>query len=562
MIKKPIYANKYVRQLNRWGIYSSNSLSVMALLLLFLGGTANAGDTAKQYHIPAQPLSNALLQFAEDSKLELIVKAEKLHGFNSVGLDGNMTSAQALSKLLQGSGMTYRFVDAKTVTVEQPDANFRKTSDVEEKAEPQSSSGDTTLPKVTVEAEYDTYDPYNTSDPYNKSYSAANSTTATKTDTPIMDTPVSIQVVPKAVLRDQQAWRVEDAVKNVSGVQQTWASGGQYQDFVIRGFGSGINYTRFRNGIRLTEGTFDMANVEQIEVLKGPAAMLYGRVEPGGMVNVVTKKPLDTPYYSLQQQFGSYDFYRTTVDATGPITDDKALTYRFNLGYTDHNSFRDFIGEDRVFVAPSLHWQATPDTQFNLNIEYSNNDTTYDNGIPAIGKRVVDVPINRNYTHPDFNRDNIENTLVDFNWSHNFNDAWKVSNGIVATMSNLQSRTIPVAYFQTQLEGTPNPQVRRGTYFEDFERNNYTTYLNLNGKFDTFGIKHNVLLGGDYYSREEKNSGFFGLNYAIQQNFEGDALKYFTFIDLNNPNYNQFPFTFSELDNLRRNAPNDFVRAS
>ncbi|NOU20666.1 MAG: TonB-dependent receptor [Methyloglobulus sp.] len=530
--------------------------------LIGLVGIAGADEAAQLYRIPKQSLDSGLLRLAADSGLEILFTADKVRGITGNNLDGSMTPAQALSRLLQGSGMSYRFVDAKTVTVEQPDANFRKTANVDEKPESQ-SGGDATLPKVTVEADADPYDPYNTADPYNKSYSVTNSTTATKTDTPIMDTPVSIQVVPKAVLRDQQAWRVEDAVKNVSGVQQTWASGGQYQDFVIRGFGSGINYTRFRNGIRLTEGTFDMANVEQIEVLKGPAAMLYGRVEPGGMVNVVTKKPLDTPYYSLQQQFGSYDFFRTTVDATGPITTDKSLTYRFNLGYTDRDSFRDFIGEDRVFVAPSLHWQATPATQFNLAIEYSNNDTAYDNGIPAIGKRVVDVPINRNYTHPDFNRDNIENTLVDFNWSHNFNDAWKVSNGIVATMSNLQTRTIPVAYVQTQLEDTPNPQVRRGTYFEDFERDNYTTYLNLNGKFDTFGIKHNVLLGGDYYSREEKNSGFFGLNYAIQHNFaDADALKYFTFIDLKNPDYNQFPFTFSELDNLRRNAPNDFVRAS
>ncbi len=199
---------------------------IMALIIFILCGKVSAESTTQQYHIPAQPLNSALMRFASDANLELLYTADKLRAFKTSGLNGSMTSEQALSKLLQGSGMTYRFVDAKTVTVEQPDANFRKTANVDEKPE-SLSGGDTTLPKVTVEADADPYDSYNTADPYNKSYSVTNSTTATKTDTPIMDTPVSIQVVPKAVLRDQQAWRVEDAVKNVSGVQQVWASGGE-----------------------------------------------------------------------------------------------------------------------------------------------------------------------------------------------------------------------------------------------------------------------------------------------------------------------------------------------
>lgn len=517
---------------------------------LMLSTAIHAENTSHSLQIPAGQLSTALNQLAEASDLQMVYDTDMAQGLKSPALSGNYTPTQALQKLLQGSGLGYQLADNGTVTISRQAPS----------AQPQSSQAApeaAVLPTVRVKGQAE----YDTEDPYNPDYNRSNAVTATKSDAPIMETPVSIQVVPQQVLKDQQAWRVEDAVKNVSGVQSVWASGGQYQDFVIRGFGT--NYSRFRNGIRLPEGTFDMANVEQIEVLKGPAAMLYGRVEPGGMVNVVTKKPLATPYYSLQQQFGSYGFYRTTVDATGPLNADKSLTYRFDLGYNNHQSFRDFIGEDRVFVAPSLHWQATENTEFNLNLEYSNNDTAYDNGIPAIGKRVANVPINRNYTHPDFNRDNIESTLVDFNWSHSFNESWKLSNGVVANLNDYQFRQIPVAYFQPLLEDTLDPQVRRGTYFEDFSRDNYTTYLNLNGKFDTFGVKHKVLLGGDYYRNNTQNSGFFGLNYAIQHGFaDDDAVKYFTFVDLKNPNYSQFPFTYSELDNLRKTAPNDFVRSS
>ena len=396
--------------------------------------------------------------------------------------------------------------------------------------------------------------------PYNKSYTVTNSSTATKTDTPIMNTPMSVAVVTQEVLRDQQAWRLEDATKNVSGVQPV-STVAQYQDFVIRGFGT--QYARFRNGVRLPELSFDMANVERIEVLKGGSAMLYGRIEPGGMINVVTKKPLDLPYYSLQQQFGSYDFYRTTLDATGPITKDGSLAYRFNLGYLNTNSFRDFIEKERIFIAPNLHWQASADTEFNLNLEYMyDNPSMTDTGIPAVGNRVANVPISRNYSQPgQFDKDTIESTLIDFNWSHAFNEHLKVSNGIVANLVDYNFRDVPVAYVQTQLE-EDNPAVRRGTYFEDFSRDNYTVYLNLNGKFETFGVKHNVLLGGDYYNFEQKNSGFASLNHAIQHDFNPDdgAFDYFSFIDLYNPDYSQFDRTFNELDNLRKNAPNDFAK--
>jgi iron complex outermembrane recepter protein len=526
-----------------------------AALLIALAHNVQA-EKKHHFEIPAQPLSSALQRFAEQSGVPMLYAEASAQGKHSSGLNGDYSSGEALERLVLGSGLIPAVAPDGTVTLK-PSAFIKTATD----------GGEQTLPKVTVEAdaENDVYDPINTTHPYNKSYAVSNSSTATKTDTPIMDTPASVRVIPQAVLRDQQVTRLQDAVKNVSGVQLLQASGGQYEDFIIRGFGGGVNYDRFRNGIRIPALTFDFANVEQVDVLKGSAAMLYGRMEPGGIVNVVTKKPLDIPYYSLQQQFGSYDFYRTTLDATGPITDDKSLTYRFDLGYTSRNSFRDFVTQDRLLVSPSLHWQATPATEFNLNFEYlRDNPSVADTGLPAIGTRVINAPINRNFTQPGpFNQDQINSTLVDFNWSHKFNDDWKIQNGIVANQVEYNFRDTPVAYGQFSLEGTTNPEVRRGLYFEDFNRDTHTVYLNLTGKFDTFGVKHNVLLGGDHYDLEQSNSGFFGLNHAILNadpngDFTQEGLKYFTFVNLRNPNYNAFPFSFNQLDTLRKNAPNDF----
>jgi hypothetical protein len=171
-------------------------------------------------------------------------------------------------------------------------------------------------------------------------YAVDHATSATKLDTPIMETPFSIDVVSPQVLRDQQAIRLQDATRNISGVQTNFGYGGLYEAFALRGFETNVT---LRNGERVAGGigrsSVDMANVQEVEVLKGPAAMLYGRLEPGGMINVITKNPLSTPHYSIQQQFGSYNLFRTTADATGPVLRDGSLLYRAIYSFFDSDQF-------------------------------------------------------------------------------------------------------------------------------------------------------------------------------------------------------------------------------
>ena len=284
--------------------------------LLALTGAASADETARHYRIPAQSLDSSLLRLAADSGLEILFTADQLHGKTSTPVDGTMTPRQALDQLLKGSGYTYHFVDNHTVTLDKAPVENKK-------AEP------TVLKTVKVSADSirDVTDDYN-----NTSYTRTNTTTATKTDTPIMQTPMSIQVVPRAVMDDQQVISLKDALQNVSGVQWSPVEGNLYENFVLRGFDA--NSSTLRNGIRESSFSAETANIAHIEVLKGPSAMLYGRVEPGGIINRVTKDPLFTPYYSVQQQFGSFSNYRTTVDATGPISSEVA--YRFNMAYQNN----------------------------------------------------------------------------------------------------------------------------------------------------------------------------------------------------------------------------------
>ncbi|MDO9105927.1 MAG: TonB-dependent receptor [Methylovulum sp.] len=484
--------------------------------LIALTSTANADEAARHYRIPLQSLDSGLLRLAADSGMEILFTANQVRGVTGNGLEGDMTPAQALSTLLQGSGVTYHFIDANTVTVAAADPNFRKTGFTNETPKPQSSS-ETTLPKVRVVAhsEADPYDPGNTNDPYNKSYAVTDSSTSTKTDTPLMETPASIQVIPKSVLHDQQAYRLEDVIKNVSGVQTQHSFGGDYETFVMRGFlQSTANY---RNGIRIPATKFDLANVERVEVLKGTSAMLYGFGDPGGFISTTTKQPSADPYYSVEQRFGSYDFYRTEASATGPLSKEHGLNYRMDLSYLDTNSFRN-TDKDRIFFAPTLSWQATSDTKLTLSYEHFDENNSYDNGTPAIelsGRGTGNAklaPISRSTTFMDPNLTNTNtNDLIDFRIDQHINDKIKLNAGTVYSQNQKQWETVYLTRVDDRIPGSPEfGNVNRNYWFGPEKLDSLTAWVNGTFDFETYGVKHKVLLGGEYYNNNFEYQVAFG----------------------------------------------------
>lgn len=448
-------------------------------LALLLANGAQAGDVEPSagpmaFRIEPQSLDRALVEFSAASGQQVVVDGKLSTGVHSPGVSGSYTPRQALDKLLEGTGIAARVNRNGTVTLEKAKA-----------AEPQSMAVD--LPKVTVSGTA-AYDP---TDPYDQNYAVPDSFAATKTDTPLMETPASIQVVPRAVMDDQQAIRLEDVVRNVSGVQVKRQLGDLFDSFIIRGFDT--QFRVYRDGLRLAEQSFETANLDRTEVLKGPASALFGRIEPGGLVNMVTKKPLTERYYSLGQQFGSFDLYRTTLDATGPVTDNGDLSYRLNFVYLDSGSFRDFIDRERKFVAPQLTWRLTENTDINFGYEFKDDAVKGDRGIPAIGNRPAKVPISRFIGEPDFSLNEAESHLGHITWTHRFNDDWRVQQKFVINFVDTFNRNIiPVS-----LRGD-NRTINRGLFNGSTERETYATDINLNGKFDVFGTRHNVLVGFDF----------------------------------------------------------------
>ncbi|MGF1600983.1 MAG: TonB-dependent receptor plug domain-containing protein [Thermosynechococcaceae cyanobacterium] len=211
-------------------------------------------------------------------------------------------------------------------------------------------------------------------------YRKPNASTATGTDAPIIETPFSVQVVPKEVLRDQQVTRIEEALSNVSGVNASGSDGGRDANFNIRGFGStfGGRIPVLRDGYRQF-GTFqgipEVANLEQIEVLKGPSSILYGQIEPGGIINLVPKKPQPEPFYELGLQVGNRDLVRPHVDLNGSLTSDDKLLGRLSALYKHEDNFRGFdTATDRVSIAPSLTWKISDRTK--VDCKYSGQPLT------------------------------------------------------------------------------------------------------------------------------------------------------------------------------------------
>ncbi|ULA64135.1 MAG: Ferrichrome-iron receptor [Nitrospira sp.] len=342
-----------------------------------------------------------------------------------------------------------------------------------------------------------------------ESYKVAQATTATKTDTPIMETPFSVQVVPQQVLKDQQTTRLDHALNNVSGVFAN-QSFGLVESFTIRGFDTFDYYregTRFQSALTQT-GRREMANLERIEVLKGPASILYGRIQPGGMINLVTKKPLEESYYSIQQQVGSYDFYRTALDATSKLNESGSLRYRFNLSSENKGSFREFVDDKKLFIAPVVQWTVSERTQITFDGEYSKGTVRPEYGTVALGSRPASLPIERNLGE-SFAKATYEGLLAGFNWSHAFNSQWKIQHrAYVQSTKEDDQVVLPLA-----LQADNETLDRFFAGFQGNKHRTYTTSLDLTGHFDTFGLTHRLLVGGDYY--QFKNTGMIVDNFAF-----------------------------------------------
>jgi iron complex outermembrane receptor protein len=327
-------------------------------------------------------------------------------------------------------------------------------------------------------------------------YRRKNATSGTKTDTPILITPQSIQVIPRQVIEDQGAIRLDEALRNVSGVS-TNNGAGRLDTFNIRGFSS----NQFLNGIpddfNVSITFRESANLERIEVVKGPASVLFGRAQPSGIINLITKKPLARPYAAVDLTVGSYSFWRPTVDLSGPLTADGALAYRLNLAYEDAGSFRDGVYTSRTFVAPVLRWNISPETTLTFEGEHLRDSRPLDIiGLPVTPTGYIDIPINRvlgNARELIFSNQNRFTAILE----HRFSPAVAMRTALRYTNfteSRPAGSTLPGRVLADGRTLTLDSfRCNSCRYIQSYFLQNDLTW-----KFETGGIQHTALLGLEF----------------------------------------------------------------
>ncbi|MFC3562709.1 TonB-dependent siderophore receptor [Pedobacter jamesrossensis] len=302
------------------------------------------------------------------------------------------------------------------------------------------------------------------------------------------DLPQSVQIIGEKVIADQQVNSLGDVMKNINGVALGANRGSVGENFYARGYSLGANNV-LKNGARTSiGGSPEASTLESVEVLKGSAALLYGGVSGGAVVNMVTKKPKFEYGGEVSMRVGSYNQYKPIVDLYGPVS--KKIAFRVISTYESADSYRDVVKTKRFYINPSLLYKISDKTELLVQGDYLKSDFTPDFGIGTIGNKIS--PLGRNaFINTNWAYNKTNTATAQANLDHKFNDNWKL-NAIFSMQSYNRN------YFSTErpaadAQGIWNRALTRSKTREF----SYNEQINLTGKFNTGEIAHTLLVGVD-----------------------------------------------------------------
>lgn len=427
----------------------------LVLICYFLSSVAALAQTpARTYRfdIAPGPLDAAVRQFETVTGVAVTAPPIISIGvFTSPGARGVQTAEQALDALLDGTGLAFRFTSGRAATLDVRIA-------------PEQVEVTANLSPYHVEA----------------------SATATKTDTPLRDIPQTLTVVPKDLLRDQNAQSIGDALKSVPGVSIAQGEGNRDQ-VVLRGISSSSDF--FVNGVRDDQERFrDLYNVQSVEVLQGPAAVLFGRGGAGGIVNLVTAAPQRGAPSDAAAELGAYGHKRATAQVGGPVGATGA--FRLSLMGEDSGGFRDTYFLHRYGVNPVVGFTAGRATTVTLGFERLYDRRRADRGIPSQNGRPVDVPASQFFGSSD---QNVAMSGAD--------TAYATIQHRISPSLAIRNHTLVGRYdkaYQNVYAGSavsPAGTFTLSAYNHDIERTNVFNQTDLTYHARTGGISHTLLAG-------------------------------------------------------------------
>jgi iron complex outermembrane receptor protein len=457
----------------QWLSVSVLSFSALALLPLSVALAAEAGSnqsrTQFSFSLAAKPLPQALSDFSRVTGISVVYTDEAPYGLNAPAVNGQMSAEQALQRLLSGSGLTFRRTDGHTMALE-----------------PRPTEGALNLGATTITSVMDE----------SMSYQPPPTSSVMRSSAPIQEIAQSINVVPAQVIRDQAPRNLDDALANVSGITQANTLGSTQDSVMVRGFGDNRNGSIMRDGMPIVQGRGLNASVDRVEVLKGPASLLYGIQDPGGVVNMVSKKPELEQYNALNVRGSSYDDGKNGsgggLDSTGALGD-SGLAYRMVLDYEDEDYWRNYGVHRESLIAPSLAWYGES-TSLLFSYEHREFLTPFDRGtlIDPRTNHPLDISRNERLDEP-FNNMEGRSDLYHFEADHELNDNWKAHFGYSWNRETYDASQVRVTAIDTQkgtltrsMDGTQNA----------ISTDRFTT-ASLEGNVNLLGMQHDLLFGID-----------------------------------------------------------------
>ncbi|WP_426149426.1 TonB-dependent siderophore receptor [Pseudomonas sp. DC3000-4b1] len=460
---------------------------VAVAIAMALAPTVNPAVAADQasalhtYQVPASPLAAALNQIASQAGLTLAVSPSLVAGKTSAPVNGQYSGTGALDAALSGTGLQLQQSGSGTYTLAQV------------------PEGTLALPAIEVNSRADSESAWGAVSGYRANRTAA----GTKTDTALAEVPRSISVATRAQMADRAVQNLDDAVRYMPGViASSYGSDSRADWLKVRGF----EPTQFLDGLPLPKGAYVMPkaetwDLERVALLRGPASSVYGQTPPGGLLDMVSRRPEEGPSHEVQVQVGSYERKQVSFDSTGPLDEQGTFLYRISGVVRDANTSVDHIEDKRYNLAPSLTWNIDPDTRLTFLSQFTRDDTGITSQfLPLQGTKLASaagtVKYHENLGDPDWEFYDKTYYALGYAFEHRFNDTWQFRQNLRYTKSDLSFQSITAGgyYGAVQDDGT----VARGANVVNEDISQFAVDNHLQGNFSTANLDHTLLLGLDY----------------------------------------------------------------
>lgn len=374
--------------------------------------------------------------------------------------------------------------------------------------------GEIQLQPVTVEGEGPQGEP--TAFSPVEGYVARRSVSGTKTDTPIAETPQSISVVTPQQMQDQGAQNIQDALRYTAGVRsETYGLDSRGDWSLVRGVAPVI----FQDGTQQTFGFYsnsrpDPFTLERVEVVKGPASVLYGQGSIGGIVALQSKRPQEETRREVQVQYGSFDRKQVGIDLTGAVSEDKSVLYRVVAVGRDSDTQVNHVEDDRVVFMPSLTFRPNEDLEWTVLATYQSDRTgSTAQFLPHAGTvypapgGLPKIPTDVFMSEPGFDEYNTDQKSLTSMLSYDINDTWTVSQNLRYSDSEVSYQTIYPAFPPTL---TPTGNINRVYWIAKADLNYFVADTNAKAEFTTGDLAHTFLGGVDYQNARTTRKWAFG----------------------------------------------------